>query len=370
MRLLLLLAVLFVASVAPAQPLGFEGSASGASITTAPDPEGWTSDGGTATVAPSGPLTPTGGFPSQGSQWCVVRSIGAAGGFDVPQGGPAPYPLTPGDTGNVRNSLVIPVAGPGQIVTLSFDFTFVTPECPNGNNGGSTAYNDWFSVDLVDPGSGASLLNLVYRDTWSTELTGGAVSPHEGGAVTTGYCSPPGTLEESAPGAAHVLSVTVPASLQGQTVNFEAHVGDGNDAAFNSWFYLDNLQITGGTPPLGPLTATLANIGGGNYTYTVDAPMTSASGNFYEIYTLISLAPATPTGSGPFLGLNFDAMLASILVLPPFSPPFHFQMTGPTAVFGPFPAAPGLQLDYLAVGIDNSGFPTIAEITAAQAFTF
>ncbi|MAG56735.1 MAG: hypothetical protein CMJ83_10630 [Planctomycetes bacterium] len=361
MRTLCLLSILSLLS-ASVIAQGFELSAPGASIGATPDPEGWVSDGGTVTVAPSGAATPISGFPSEGSQWCIVRSAGAVGGFTVPMGGPAPFPITAGDTGNVRRTVTLPTGG---TVSVSFDFTYVTPECPNGNNGGSPAYNDWFSVDLVDPATGLSVLNLVYRDTWSTQLVGPAFSPHEGGSITSSFCT--NTLEESVPGTVHTVSVAVPAALHGMTLDFVAQVGDGNDAAFNSWFYLDNVQAGGGPPPAGPLTVDIVSVGAGMYQLDIDAPMTVATGNYYRLYVLISGTPATPTGSGSFLGLNFDAVTASILQLPLGAAPLHFQMTASSWSFGPFAGAPGLTIDYLGVGILGA---SIAEITSPNTATF
>ena len=362
MRSLLGVTLLLLAPLASAQiQLSFDGSTAGPSITAIPDGEGWTSDGGTVTVVPFGGISgPTSQFPTDQSQWCIMGSAGAVGSLATTTGGPAPYPIAAGASGVVRNTVVIPVAGAGQQVTLSFDFNYVSRECAQ-----STTYNDWCSVDLVDPATGLSVLNAIYRDTWSTELVSGAVTPDETGVVPAGYCTG-GALEENVPGTSHAVSVVIPAALQGSTLNFEAHVADSGDGSFNGFMYLDNVQIQGGTPPPSPMTSTITTAAGA-HTYSVDAPATLATGNYYEVYTLVSLDPAVPTGSGGFLGMNLDAFLVGIFSQPLGAAPFHIQMTGPTYSWGPFTLPPGVSIDWVTVGISGGA---LVEITNAQTRSF
>ncbi len=352
-----------LAAVLPAQvQLSFEGSTAGASIVAVPDAEGWTSQGGTVTVVPFGPIAgATSGFPTHQGQWCIIRSAGATGNVAAPSGGPAPYPFASGATGSISNLITVPVAAPGQSVLLSFDFTYVSRECLQ-----STTYNDWCSVDLVDTATGLSALNLLYRDTWSTQMVAGAVTPDETGTAPAGFCVA-GALEEDVPGNAHAVSVVIPPSLQGAPLRLEAHVGDGGDASYNGYLYLDNVQIQGGTPPPPPMTSAVTDVAGGMFLYTVDAPVTAVTGTPYEIYTLVSLNPAVPTGSGPFLGMHLDAFMVNIFAQPLGAQPFHVLMTGPTYAWGPFGVGPGITVDWVTVAVAGGG---IAEITPAQTKAF
>lgn len=204
--------------------------------------EPWASGGGTVTTVPSGGLSgPVSGFPTHGGQWCVVDSDGSGGGLNVPGGGPAPYPFSPGATGRLVMPLFIPAApGPGGTM-ISFDWNFMAPECSQ-----SPVYNDFLSVDLVS--GGVSVLNLLYVDTWNAAMMPTAVSPNGYGTVVTSFCPTPGTLEMSPIGAPKSVAVAIPPNLWGTAVTLEVHVGNGGDAAFPSWAYIDNLSIFGGIP--------------------------------------------------------------------------------------------------------------------------
>ncbi|NRA97133.1 MAG: hypothetical protein HRU14_13085 [Planctomycetes bacterium] len=362
MRSLCGVTLLFLSSLVPAQiQLSFEGSAAGASITGSPDAEGWSSIGGTVTVVPFGAIAgPTSQFPTDQPQWCIIRSAGAVGSLATTQGGPAPYPIASGTSGMVRNSVTVPFASPGQQVTLSFDFNYVSQECAQ-----ATTFNDWCAVDLVDPATGLSVLSALYRDTWSIELVSGAVTPDETGVVPIGACTG-GALEENLPGTSHSVSVVIPAALHGSTLNFEAHVADSGDGSFSGFLYLDNVQIQGGMAPPPPMTSTITTVAGA-HTYSVDAPATAVTGNYYELYTLVSLNPAVPTGSGAFLGMHLDAFMAGIFSQPLGAEPFHVQMTGSTYSWGPFTLPPGLSIDWLTVGVSGG---VLVELTAAQTKTF
>lgn len=350
---------------APGQiTLGFEGSAVGMSVSGTPDPEGWSSTGGTVTIAPFGPVaSPTSQFPTQGGQWAILHSLGAAGALNGPVGGPAPYPIAPGASANVSVPVQVPFATPGQQLTLSIDYLFVSPECMQ-----SSTYNDWCSVDLVDPATGLSVLNVVFRDTWSSTLSPTGVTPNETGTVTVGACA--GALEEAPVGTAHTVTVAVPPALEGQNLRFEAHVADGGDGSFNSWMYLDQVRFQGGIPAPGPMTSTVTDLPGGQHLYTVDAPAVPIFGISYELYTLVSETPAAPTGSGAFLGLHFDNLTTQIITMPLGTHPFHVTMATTPYVWGPFDLPPGTVIDWVTVAIRSTPFPLIAEVTGAQTKTF
>jgi len=228
----LTLAVLVLAAgTAPGQQtLSFDSPTSPGPLPGAVNPEGWSSDGGTVTVVPHGPLSgPAGGFPAHGDQWCILNP-GTTGGLGVPAGGPAPYPFAPGQTANVRVPLPIPPSA-GQPVTLRFDWTYVSRESPN-----ASSYNDFLTVDLTD-GNGTVLQNLLYRDTHSTTLVSPPAVPPETGALPgSGY-------EEDPPGAPKTAVVTVDPALHGNAgVWLEIHVGNAGDSAVDSYAYVDHVR--------------------------------------------------------------------------------------------------------------------------------
>ncbi|MAG35676.1 MAG: hypothetical protein CL878_05450 [Dehalococcoidia bacterium] len=167
----------------------------------------------------------------------------------------------------LRNQLVEEVRG------REIEYTWVTPECPS-----DPMFNDFFTVDIVDPVSGASLFNALYVDTFAPNL-GPALSPHEQGNITMGFCAPPGPLEVDPPGTPKIMSVSIPPSLSGQVVELQFHCGNGFDQGFGSWAYVDNVTISGGTiPPTIPLqfqvnqpdaTLDIDGLAGGPFTPTL-----------------------------------------------------------------------------------------------------
>ena len=235
-KVALLLMVALVATPCSAQLASFESSVAG-SLSPSGGGEGWFSSGGTATVVPSGGIGgPSFGAPTHGNQWCIVHSAGSLGSLASAGGGPAPYPLGGGATGNLSLTILLPTTA----TTLSFDWNWVTPECAN-----DPQWNDFLTVDLTQ--GGVSVLNLLYRDTYSSSLAPPAVTPDESGSVPVGYCNPIGPLEETGFGTMKAVSMSIPASLLGQVVTFEVNVGDGGDAAYNNYAWIDTLDCPGAT---------------------------------------------------------------------------------------------------------------------------
>ena len=213
-----------------------------AAVTGCP-PELWTTQAGGASalttvfVEPDGASIPgpVGGFPTMGMQWAIVSATNGDGSLTPPPaGGPAPYPLASGATGNlIFANVPIPPA-------ITFDWNYVLPECVNDGT-----YNDFLTVDIVDPTTGMPLANILYRDTFSTTYSANAaVTPDETGTVPVGYCVP--TLEEMPLGTAKTVTFAVPASLVGTTANIEFHVGNATDNGYSGYLYVDNIVLIGG----------------------------------------------------------------------------------------------------------------------------
>ncbi len=206
-------------------------------------PEFWTTIPGplsamtTVFIEPDGTniVGPTSGFPTTGSQWAIVNAANGDGSLPPPPaGGPAPYPLAGGSTGNlIFAGIPIPAA-------ISFDWNYISPECVM-----DALYNDFFTVDIIDPATGMSLANILYRDTFSTTYDpANAVTPDETGTVPAGFCTT--TLEEAPLATAKSMLFSAPAALVGMVANLEFHVGNSTDAGFSSYFYVDNIVLAGG----------------------------------------------------------------------------------------------------------------------------
>src|SRR5262249_30782619 len=97
------------------------------------------------------------GMPCSGNQYARVV---ANGPFTVPAGGPAPNP-----PGGVTNQLLIPI--PPNTLGVSFCWDFYDAE------GGGGFFNDGMSIDLIGPGCGPSLANLVYVDDATVSIQSG-----------------------------------------------------------------------------------------------------------------------------------------------------------------------------------------------------
>lgn len=329
LRALLVAGLVLVATPGFAQVnIGFETCLPGAG--TLPCPSGWVSTGGNVNILPdpAGAITgPMFGFPTEGGQWAVVSSAGATGALTPPPaGGPAPYPLASGSTGNVIFPNVTLPAGPGA--TLNFDYTWCTPECPS-----DPTYNDFFTVDFVDPTTGASLQNVLYHDTFDAGLVLPITTDAQGN-LPAGFC--PGMEGEVGPaGAPKSVSFPIPPALQGMNVNIEFHVGDATDAGFNGYVWLDRVELTGGAS--GP-TITLSSPSGAG-SIQVDNNGLTAGTEVFNVFTINEPCPSG-VGTGPFAGLctNNLAFLVTQVTLPLGSLPFHFIAPGSTFSFGPLPA--------------------------------
>ncbi|MAG58127.1 MAG: hypothetical protein CMJ83_17720 [Planctomycetes bacterium] len=292
----------------------------------------------------------TSGFPTEGDQWCIVNALGASGSLTVPAGGPAPV-FTPGQTGNLNVMFPIPPPAPGMTLAIVFDWNYVSPECAN-----DPTYNDFLDISLTD-GAGTIFQNLIYRDTYSTTLGAPATTPEETGIVTAGFCNPPGTLEEMPIGAPKTAVINIDPTLLGMNnIFFEVNVGDGADAAYSSYAYIDNLTII--SVPILP-TITMSSPAPGQ-TLIVDTNLAVGVDTF-NVFNF-EICPGGP-GSGPAMFYGFCLTsptsinnVIQQLLLPAFAGnPFHYISTNGAETLGPFAVQPGLTLDAICIQIGFGG---------------
>lgn len=340
----ILAACLLLASFGTAQVQlwSFETCPPGVLVSCSPPGGAWSNNGGTNTIVPFGPIAgPQSGFPSEGSKWCIVNSATASGAFNQPAGGPALLPYAPGTSGQINIPTYVPIPGPGQTVRVFFDYTYVSPECPNDGT-----YNDCFSVDLTN--GGTSVLNLLYLDTFSAQMTAPALSQNAAGTIPTGFCANPGTREAAAPGTMKRVSVVVPAALYGTNPAFEVNVADGGDGSFNSYAYIDNIRIC-----VAP-TVSISQPGPAGSPVFVDNSCLEAGQEYYNIVSF-DLCPGGP-GTGPLGGMCFNDLnfLFLQLSLPIGVQPFHFIATGTSQSHGPISLGGPFTVDIVAVQMTPS----------------
>ena len=156
----------------------------------------------------------------------------SGGGLNSPYGGPAPYPFVPGATAAILFESVT-IQNP-----ISFDFNYVTPEVLME----SDSFNDFFTVDIVNPVTGLSLANILYHDTATSGYDSQyAVTPMSNGVVPDPAVSFVGELAPA--GQAKRMVFTVPPALVGRTLNLEFHVANGFDHEFGSYAWIDNVHM-------------------------------------------------------------------------------------------------------------------------------
>lgn len=307
----------------------------------------------TVTVVPSGAIPgPTSGFPTDGSQWCIVHSgaITGAGAFTQGAGGPALLPYAPNTTGMIRIPIPIPTVPAGVTLNIAFDYTYVSPECPN-----DAFYNDCMSVDFTV--AGVSQQNLLYLDTFSAAMTAPAISPTETGAITTGFCATPGTREAGPGGAPKTLSVGIATPLYGQTVDFEVNVADGGDNAFNSWAYIDNIRfVVNCQAP----TISISQPGGIGAPVFVDNGCLVTGRSYFNAFSF-DLCPGGP-GTGPIGGLCFSDINFLIFQLSTPFAPFNFIAGGPSQSHGPFSLPTPFAVDCVSVDITGGVINVIGQV--------
>ena len=333
--------------------LSFEFFAPGEVISTAPNLEGWIADSGVTQVMPMGPIVPgMSGFPTEGTQWALLSTSGTTGGLAVPAGGPLVRVPGAVDFARLRRT-VVPMPDISGTASISFTWTYVTPECSGPLSSGN--FNDGLSVDLLDPATELVLFHILYRDTFSPELVPGAVTPHSIGVVPTGPCGP--ALEESPPGSPHLTTVVIPPALYGQPLILEFAAWDGGDASGRGYLWLDEVRVSGVPGPVAPLSLAIVPQGGQMFLLQATALQAPAPG-YYDLVILASLDTSLPVGVGPLLGLMPDPLLLDILGLPQGVEPFRPTMQAPFYEFGPFFAPAGLTMDLVAVGFT----PPLAQV--------
>jgi hypothetical protein len=254
----------------------------------------------------------------------------------------------------MRYPATLPTSG---TITLQFDWTYVSLECPN-----SAAFNDFLTIDLTNA-AGVRLANVLYRDTFSTGYASPAVTPSQSGTVPPTYC-PNGGSEVAPAGQPKTAFFPVPAQLAGQNVYFEISVGDVNDVSFSGYLWIDNVRLTGGGA--GTLSLHLSQPTGTGSFRLVDANVAPG----VELLNGISLEPAPGgVGTGPYLGLwatNVNALLAQV-TMPVGAQPFHVLPSSPTYVFSMASGVPfGLTVE--AVAFEWTG-STIGRVSVVAALT-
>lgn len=331
----------------------FELSMPGALSAPGPDPEGWLIGAGTSTVVPAAAIPgPSFGFPTDNVQWAIVSSAGALGNISPPPAGvPPPLPLPAGTSARLRIPMVLAA---GATLTVQFDWTYVSLECPNW-----APFNDFVTVDLTDA-SGVRLANLMYRDTFSPLVTP-ALTPNQSGVVPFSICA--GGREEPPAGQPKTTTFAVPAALAtGQTAYFEVNVGDANDVSFPGYLWIDDVRLSGGPP--GTLGATLSQPWGTGSLRLVESGLVAGT----EMFTGVSFEPAPGgPGTGPYLGLwtSNVAVLVAQVSLPLGSIPFHYVPSGPTLTVGPLFGVPvGLPVELVAAEWTGTSFGRVSSVAS------
>jgi hypothetical protein len=313
--------------------------------------ESWSSAGGTVTVVPFGPVAgPVSGFPTSGNQWAIV-SAGTTTSGTIPAGGPMPAGAS---TGNLRVPMPIPSGVPGLAIT--FDWNYVTPECPN-----DATYNDFMQISLKDA-SGVVLQVLLYQDTFSTNYdTVNATSPSQAGNVTAGFCTL--TLEVAPVGAVKTATVVVDPLLFGNNnVFFAVDVGNGFDTAFASYAYIDSVSFASTGPSI-PTIALSAPVPG------TTLVLNNGLNIGWDTYNVLSIEPCPGgPGNGPsnLLGLcattgpAIDFLIQQVTTPSVPGNPFHFPALNATEAYGPYPVGPGLQVDAICFQINPANGALLA----------
>ena len=251
------------------------------------------------------PVGPSFGFPTQGNHWVILDAMFSSGGLNSPYGGPAPYPLVPGETAAILLESVV-IQTP-----ITFDFNYVTPEVLQE----SDSFNDFFTVDLVDPNTGLAIVNILYYDTWSSGYDSQyAQTPMSHGMV--GYPAVSFVAEVAPVGQAKRMVFDVPPGLVGRTLNLEFHVANGFDHEFSSYAWRDNIHMgaptfsgswdyRNGTLGLNPDDFTCSTQPTSGYGWKSKVDMTPVFG-FTSVASIVAVGSNGPTMGG--LWANFELL--------------------------------------------------------------
>lgn len=172
--------------------------------------------------------TPYCGFPTEGNQYLIIPGNNPNNVVAPPFGGPVARPLPAGYS-------EVQVVIPPSAVDVSIDWNFFNQEgLP------VAVFNDGMSIDVVDPATGLSLLNIAYADT-NTPLapsgcTGNWMSPNGGGgspSPDTGADGPETTC------------VALPAVLP-PNAYLSIAAWSGGDDMFSSAGFADNIVFDSG----------------------------------------------------------------------------------------------------------------------------
>ena len=201
-------------------------------LTAVPDCEGLVS---TVNFSPNGDAYVSGtascGFPTQGAQYLIVPGNNPSAFPSLPFGGPLPRPLPVG-----YSEVQVTIPAGAADVSITWDFF-------NGEGGAYTSWNDGMSIDIVDPGTQLSLLNIVYADT---------NSPLAPSACSASWMSPNATNVNSGTDAIldgpQQTCVLLPALPPGAYLSIVAWTG--GDDVISSACFVDDIQWNTGCPPV------------------------------------------------------------------------------------------------------------------------
>ncbi len=322
------LAVALVASAGVVAQIS-QGSFEGATAGSTTMPTGWVGSAtGVARIFPyQGCVLETGiGFPSQGSKWVRVDA--------GPQATTASY-------SNANNISQTFTTGTATNTFLQLDLAFITAEGP-----GQMTFNDFTAVTIS---SGTTTVQLALIDSATGQFSQTACAATSGNPATA-----KATISVD-------LLALFPSSTPSTAFTLRIYVANVGDGAVPSSAYLDNVRL--GTVPPPPMSISLVNNGGGQYTFRNQAPANPGA----EVYNLFSFSLVQPAGTGPVFGIAFDDGIISQVLSPIGSIPFHVLLSA-TGQFslGPINIPAGLTFD--AVGLRIAG-GNIVEWTAPQRFT-
>lgn len=186
---------------------------------------------------------PSCGFPTEGNQYLIIPGNNPSLLGAPPPGGPMPRPLP---TGYSEVQIVIP---PGAFdVTVTYNFF-------NEEFGPQVTFNDGVSIDVVDPATGLSLLNLAYADTNTPAAPGNCTTswnPPNGGANLL-----PG-VDLGADGP-ETVCMMLPALMPAGAF-LSIAVFSGGDDLYSSVCYVDNILWNTGCPAEWQVNSTQASL--------------------------------------------------------------------------------------------------------------
>lgn len=244
------------------------------------------------------------GFPTSGTQWGMLVSYGPAPA--APSGGGL-HPV--GSVTEIRQIFTVDPSG-----MFAFDWAWTT-----GESVPTTFYNDFASVDLIDPTTGLNLANLLYVDTGTAAAPiniPGATVPLTFTGTAMAWLGFGNEVAPTGPKTAAYNLFTM-GFTPGQTVELRIICGNNGDNAVASVLYIDTITPSTlppppinqpNTPRAGLVFSGASCSGPGVY----PAERTIGAGSGFTMTTSTG-----PSGSQPF-AIVFGTMLAPGMSFPPY----------------------------------------------------